>query len=247
MRCILHLDMNSYFASVEQQANPFLRGKIVGVCAYVHDNGCILAPSIEAKQVGIRTGMRVREARNIFPGIILLENDPAKYRTVTRRIFSLLSRYTERLEPYSIDEAFMDLSDWIKDWEHARLLALEMKQRIREEVGEWLRCSRGFSTHRKLPDSLFSSRGIFSAVMALLETQPFTDTVNFLSVSVSHLHSPQTQLSLFENSRQKEKAVSTALDEINNTFGEFTIVWGLMLGTKDVAPDRIGFRKTVSV
>ena len=68
--------MNSYFASVEQQANPFFRGKPVGVCAYLSNNGCIIASSIEAKKVGIKTGCRVFEAKKLYPKVILIENNP---------------------------------------------------------------------------------------------------------------------------------------------------------------------------
>jgi len=74
----MHLDMNSYFASVEQQANPFLRGKALGVCAYLHEYGCVIAASIEAKARGMKVGMRVKDARAIIPDAVFVENDPAK-------------------------------------------------------------------------------------------------------------------------------------------------------------------------
>ena len=116
-KVILHIDMNSYFASVEQQANPLLRGKPVGVCAYLpkspNGNGCIIASSIEAKKVGVKTGMRISDAKKIYPGIILVQNEPAKYRDTTEIIFSILGQYTDRVEPYSIDEAFLDLTGWV--------------------------------------------------------------------------------------------------------------------------------------
>src|SRR3989338_4678559 len=150
MNPIIHQDMNSYFASVEQQANPFLRNKVLGVCAYLGENGCIIAPSIEAKAVGIKTGMRVKDARKIYKNIFLVENDPNKYRTTTKHIFSILADYTDKVEPYSIDEAFMDLSGFVTTYEAAEILVREIKDRIRNEVGEWLRCSVGISYTRFL-------------------------------------------------------------------------------------------------
>ncbi len=152
----MHLDMNSYFASVEQQANPFLQGRPVGVCAYLGENGCIIAPSIEAKQSGVKTGMRVREARQKCPGIICVENDPMKYRSTTKKIFSILADYTDTIEPYSIDECFLEFPDRreIATVGMASLamttVAQEMKQRIKNEVGEWLRCSIGIAPTRWL-------------------------------------------------------------------------------------------------
>ncbi len=140
--------MNSYFASVEQQANPFLRGRPIGVCAYLSPRGCIIAPSQEAKAYGVKTGMRVNEAKKICPEIILLENEPAKYRFVSKKVFSILADYSDSVIPYSIDEAFVDLSGWVKDFSQAKDLARFIKKRIRNEVGSWLRCSIGISfTH----------------------------------------------------------------------------------------------------
>ena len=147
---ILHLDMNSYFASVEQQANSFYRGKPVGVCAYLSPKGCIIASSKEAKKVGIKTGCTVKQAKELYPKVILVENEPAKYRSTTKKIFSILNDYTERIEPYSIDEAFLDLTGYIKNFQQGGKLVLEIKNRIKKEVGEWLTCSTGLSWTRFL-------------------------------------------------------------------------------------------------
>jgi len=147
---ILHLDMNSYFASVEQQANPLFRNKPLGVCAYLSPKGCIIASSKEAKKVGIKTGTTVQEAKKLYPKVILVENEPAKYRCTTEKIFSIFADYTERIEPYSIDEAFLNLTGYIKSWQQGEKLILELKQRIKNEVGEWLTCSAGLSWTRFL-------------------------------------------------------------------------------------------------
>lgn len=144
-KIILHIDMNSYFASVEQQANPFLRGKPVGVCAYLSPHGCIIASSKEAKAKGIKTGCTVAEAKSLDPEVILVENEPAKYRSTTERIFKIFGEYTDRLEPYSIDEAFLDLTGWAKNFKEAEKIGQELNSRIKNEVGEWLNSSTGVS------------------------------------------------------------------------------------------------------
>jgi DNA polymerase-4 len=149
-RIILHIDMNSYFASCEQQANPFLRGKPVGVCAYLSKNGCIIASSIEAKKFGVKTGCRVFEAKQLCPEIILIENEPAKYRSITQKIFSILSDYTDAIEPYSIDEAFLDLTGFAHNFKEAKTIAAQINQRIKKEAGEWLKASIGISETRFL-------------------------------------------------------------------------------------------------
>ncbi len=150
MKIILHADMNSYFASVEQQANPFLRGKPVAICSRISRNACIIACSVEAKKIGIKTGFSLNEARELFPGIVALEVDPAKIRCTTKRIFAIFADYTSAIEAYSIDEAFLDLTGLVANFDEARELALIIKQRILAEVGDWLRCSIGISHTRWL-------------------------------------------------------------------------------------------------
>jgi len=137
--------MNSYFAAVEQQANPFLRGRSVGVCAYDSPGGVIIASSIEAKAKGVKTGCKVRDAKLLDPDVVILENEPAKYRSTTEKIFNIFKSYTDTVEPYSIDEAFMDMTGWFRDFEEAEEKAREIQTRIRNEVGEWLSCSVGIS------------------------------------------------------------------------------------------------------
>jgi DNA polymerase IV len=149
-KIILHFDMNSYFASVEQQANPFLRGKPVGVCSTMSYRGCIIASSKEAKKSGIKTGCRVNEALALNPDVVLVEVDPPKYRSTTKAIFSLCADYTEKIEAYSIDEAFLDLTGHVQSFEAAKKIGEEIQQRIKKEIGEWLGSSMGISFTRWL-------------------------------------------------------------------------------------------------
>lgn len=147
---ILHVDMNSYFASVEQQANPFLRGKPVGVCATLSPYGCIVASSCEAKAKGIKTGCRVRDALFLDPNVVLVGYDSNKYRTTTSRIFAILQEYSHRIEAYSIDEAFLDLTGYVATFEDAAAIGRTIQARIRDEVGAWLGCSVGIAPTRWL-------------------------------------------------------------------------------------------------
>lgn len=212
-RIILHLDMNSYFASVEQQANPLLRGRPVGVCAYLSPHGCIIASSIEAKARGIKTGMRVPAAKAVCPELVLVENDPAKYRFVSEQVFSILREYAGHMEIYSIDEAFADLSGLVDSLSEAARLGQVIKQRIRTEVGDWLRCSIGiaptrwlakFASEEQKPDGLtvltahdldrvFAGRplehawGIASALSGKLQTLGIKDLLGLKRASPEKL------------------------------------------------------------
>jgi len=142
--------MNSYFASVEQQANPHLRGRAVGVVATMTPNGCVIASSIEAKAKGIKTGVRVQDARRLDPDVILIPNDSAKYRSCTEGIWRVLRRYSEDIEPYSIDEAFLNLTGFVHNFTQATAMAEKIRGEIQGQVGEWLKCSIGIAPTRWL-------------------------------------------------------------------------------------------------
>ena len=101
---IMHLDLNSCFATIEQQANPLLRGKPIAVAAYSTPSCCILAPAIEAKKLGIKVGMRVKEGKRLFPQLQVLSPEPWKYRNIHLQLRDLISEYTADFSPKSIDE-----------------------------------------------------------------------------------------------------------------------------------------------
>lgn len=142
---IVHLDINSCFATVEQQANPLLRDKPIVVAAYITNSGCVLAASVTAKKLGIKTGMRVMDARLIYPKVVVLTPDPPKYRFVHNKIKKILKDYSTHVIPKSIDEFVFETVS-LKPKE----VSLEIKRRIREEVGEYITVSIGISTNRYL-------------------------------------------------------------------------------------------------
>src|SRR3989344_5982874 len=112
MRSIIHIDFNSYFATVEQQANPRLRGKPVGVTGGDRMQRTVLgAASIEAKKFGVKTGMQIWEAKKLCPQIIIVPGDSDKYLEVTKRFLNILKDYGPYLEVFSIDEAFLELEN----------------------------------------------------------------------------------------------------------------------------------------
>jgi DNA polymerase-4 len=147
----MHVDLNSCFASVEQQANPYLRGRPVVVAAYTTPSGCIIAPSVEAKELGIRVGMRVRDGRAIFPKLVVLPPDPNKYRVVHLQLKSLLEGYTDKVVPKSIDEFVLDFKGTpVLERLTVEGVGEEIKKRIKREVGDWLRVSMGIGANRWL-------------------------------------------------------------------------------------------------
>jgi DNA polymerase IV len=161
---IMHVDLNSCFATIEQQANPLLRGKPIVVAAYNSPKGCVVAPSIEAKQYGIKTGMAVWEARLLYPKIVVKTPDPEKYRAVHLMFRRIFRDYSPDVTPKSIDEAVIDLTDTLSLFKGSILdIGKEIKKRFREEIGDWMKCSIGVSTNRflaKLAASLHKPDGL---------------------------------------------------------------------------------------
>ncbi|KKW44950.1 MAG: polymerase IV protein [Parcubacteria group bacterium GW2011_GWA2_56_7] len=147
---ILHIDMNSYFASVEQQANPFLRGKPIGVTGKKHTRSVVAAASTEAKRLGVKTAMSTWEARGICPSLLLVEGDPKKYSDITARFLKIFHAYTPNVEQFSIDEAFLDVTGEAEDFLGAVIMAKSIKEDLRTECGEWITCSIGIAPNKLL-------------------------------------------------------------------------------------------------
>lgn len=181
---LLHLDLNSCFASIEQQADPFLRGKPMAVAAYNSPKGCIVAPSREAKKLGVKTGMRVMDGKMLCPELIVKEPDPNKYRAVFLDLKKLLSDYTFDLIPKSIDEFILELEGYPALKKGIWPVALEIKARIKKEIGEFLTVSVGIAPNRFLaktaaglhkPDGLDEiSLGNYQEVFGNLELMELT-------------------------------------------------------------------------
>lgn len=147
---IMHIDLNSAFASIEQQAHPHLRDRPVVVAAYSTPNACIVAPSIEAKKWGIKTGFRVRDARLLCPDVVVLTPDPQKYRDFHIKFKKLVSDYSPDVVPKSIDEVVINFSSVNKMHPDLVRIAQEIKQRINAEIGDFLKVSIGIGTNRFL-------------------------------------------------------------------------------------------------
>ncbi|MFC1649864.1 hypothetical protein ACFL2C_04110 [Patescibacteria group bacterium] len=144
---VMLVDLNSCFASVEQQANPLIRGKPVAVAAYTTPSGCILAASYEAKALGVQTGMRVHDGKKLCPRLIVLPSDPPKYREVHARIADVLSVYTHEYAPKSIDEYVLRLDGYpVISKNSVQQVGKQIKKRIKKEVGDNLTVSIGVGT-----------------------------------------------------------------------------------------------------
>ena len=147
---IMHIDLNSCFATIEQQANRSLRGRPIAVVAYNSPGGCILAPSVEAKKLGIKTGMRVRDGKLLCPELVVMEPDPPKYRFVHQKLKEIVGRYTPKAVPKSIDEFVLDLEGCPAFKLGMHEVAKKIKADIKHEAGDFITVSVGIAPNRFL-------------------------------------------------------------------------------------------------
>lgn len=149
---IMHIDLNSCFATVEQQARPMLRGKPVAIVNRRSDHTAIITASYEAKAKGVKVGMKLSEAKLLCSDIIALESDPSKYRYVYHRLLDIMKDYSAHVTMKSIDEGVIDFHNTTAEMQGRDLVEIgyEIKQRLKDEIGVWMRCNIGIATNRFL-------------------------------------------------------------------------------------------------
>jgi len=146
----LHIDLNSFFASVEQQLHPEYRGRPLAVVPTMADTTMCIAASYEAKALGIRTGTQVGKAKEIYPGIVLIAGNHTEYAKYSHEIAKAVELACPVSHTPSIDEMVCELIGREQEPPRARQIALAIKQSIYRNVGETLRCSIGMAPNRYL-------------------------------------------------------------------------------------------------
>jgi DNA polymerase-4 len=146
----LFLDMNAYFASVEQQLQPRLRQRPVAVVPVMVDSTCCIAASYEAKLCGVKTGTNVGVARKLCPELQVVEARPEVYVEFHEKILAAVDTIVPVEQVHSIDEMSCRLTGRQRDVNHAITLARQVKEVINLKVGRFMRCSVGLATNRFL-------------------------------------------------------------------------------------------------
>lgn len=178
-RIIMHIDMNAFFASVEQQNNPALRGKPIVVIGSAKRT-VITTASYEARAFGVKTGMNVWQARQKCPQLILVVGDNRKYTWTSAQIFRMMLQFTPLVEVFSIDEAFLDVTGSMGLFGTPERIAFLLKAQIRHRFG--ITCSIGIAPNKllaKLASEMKKPDGLTvippDAVSRVLETIPAKD------------------------------------------------------------------------
>lgn len=147
MRVVMHVDLDSFYASVEEQRRPELRGRLVVVCMYSGRSavsGAVATANYAARAAGIRAGMPIAQAQRAAPGAAFLPADLQYYREISARIMQLLSCHADSFEQRSIDEAYLEVSS--RSFADAAQLAKDIKKEIAESEG--ISCSIGIAPNK---------------------------------------------------------------------------------------------------
>ncbi|MGN6496360.1 MAG: DNA polymerase IV [Tsuneonella sp.] len=147
LRKIIHVDMDAFFASVEQRDDPSLRGKAVAVGGG-SDRGVVAAASYEARKFGVRSAMPSITAKRLCPQLVFVRPRFEVYKQVSQQIRAIFRDYTPHVEPLSLDEAYLDVTADLKGIGSATVIAEDIRRRIRAETG--LTASAGISYNKFL-------------------------------------------------------------------------------------------------
>lgn len=146
---IMHVDLNSAFATIEQQARPKLRGRPVAIINRRTEHTAIVTASYEAKARGVKVGMKFIEAARLAPGLVAVESDPEKYRYVYKKLTKILESYSPNVVMKSIDEGLIDFTGVPLNMSLEEI-GREIKHRLKTEIGCATMCNVGIGPNRFL-------------------------------------------------------------------------------------------------
>ena len=134
-RCIFHIDLDAFFVAVEVLHNPSLKGKPVVVGGNPDSRGVVSAASYEAREYGVHSAMPLSQARRLCPHAVFVSLHFERYVEASSAFMSMLESVSPVIEPMGIDEAYLDVSGLVDSFDAARALAIQLKARVRKELG----------------------------------------------------------------------------------------------------------------
>jgi DNA polymerase-4 len=235
---ILHIDMDAFYASVEQLDNPELREKPVAVGGG-GERGVVAAASYEARKFGVRSAMSGFLARKNCPNLIFVKPRFSRYKEISKMIRAIFYEYTDLVEPLSLDEAFLDVTENKKNNPSATLIAEEIREKIFTVVG--LRASAGISNSKfiaKIASDINKPNGQKTIapeeVEAFLEELPIEKFFGIGKVTASKMY----QFGIFKGNDLKEKSEDFLIKHFKNSGAHYyQLVRGLY--QSEVRPNRI--------
>lgn len=244
-RKIIHCDCDCFYASIEMRDNPALRGKPIAVGGSPERRGVVATCNYEAREFGIHSAMASATARRLCPDLIIIRTDMEKYRLASSQIHEIFQRYTDLIEPLSLDEAFLDVSDCDEFRGSATRIAEAIRNEVREVVG--ITISAGIAPNKflaKIASDWNKPDGQFAVL-----PNDVDDFVAKLAVKKLHGVGKVTAAKMhrlnLRTCRDLQNFGADALTEHFGSFGERLFELSRGIDNRPVSTDRI--RKSVSV
>lgn len=235
-RIILHIDFDSFFASVEQQCNPLFRDKPLGVTA-TNGRSCIIASSREAKRLGIKTASSTKDALRICPTINLVGADFTKYWEVSKKFINICNSFSPLIEVFSIDELFMDITYCAHLFGGTEGLIAKLKQQIKEEIGEYITVSVGVSHNKllaKLASGLKKPNGIMHIAPAQVESVYRVTKLTDICGIGPRIHERLMAMGIYTLLQLRGTPAHTLIGEFGIVEGKFLFSVGQGIDTRPV-------------
>lgn len=214
---ILHVDMDAFYASVEERDNPNLRGKALIIGSFPHERGVVSTCNYEARKYGIRSAMNSKEAYRLCPKAIFMHPNYDKYKKVSAQLHRIWRAYSLVCESIALDEAYLDLSHTAKDYEAAKEIALTIQARIKEELH--LSCSIGIGYNKSAAKTASEEKkpgGYFE----IRNRESYISLLKHRSVSVLHGVGKKTAAKLKSHGLHKVEDIYQNPEKINHIFGK---------------------------
>ena len=244
-RKIIHCDCDCFYASIEMRDNPALRGKPIAVGGSPERRGVVATCNYEAREFGIHSAMASATARRLCPDLIIIRTDMDKYRLASSQIHEIFQRYTDLIEPLSLDEAFLDVSDCDEFRGSATRIAEAIRNEVREVVG--ITISAGIAPNKflaKIASDWNKPDGQFAVL-----PNDVDDFVAKLAVKKIHGVGKVTAAKMhrlnLRTCKDLQNFGADALTEHFGSFGERLFELSRGIDNRPVSTDRI--RKSVSV
>lgn len=244
-RKIIHCDCDCFYASIEMRDNPALRGKPIAVGGSPERRGVVATCNYEAREFGIHSAMASATARRLCPDLIIIRTDMDKYRLASSQIHEIFQRYTDLIEPLSLDEAFLDVSDCDEFRGSATRIAEAIRNEVREVVG--ITISAGIAPNKflaKIASDWNKPDGQFAVL-----PNDVDDFVAKLAVKKLHGVGKVTAAKMhrlnLRTCKDLQNFGADALTEHFGSFGERLFELSRGIDNRPVSTDRI--RKSVSV
>ncbi len=243
-RKILHIDMDAFYASVEQMDNPELKGKPIAVGGS-KERGVVAAASYEARKFGVRSAMPSSQAYRLCKHITFVRPRFERYKEISNQVREIFNRYTDLIEPLSLDEAYLDVTENKKNIFFATQIAIEIRQAIKDEIG--LTASAGVSFNKflaKIASDINKPDGL--TIITPQKAEAFIDQLDISKfIGIGKVTAQKMmQKGIFTGAHLKSKDLAF----LTKHFGKSGTYYYNMVRLKDnrpVNPNRI--RKTVGV